>query len=488
MIEMLRRSGIRVRLTLWYVLLLALILALFSTLLYLILDRALYGQVDEGLRLSAEQVRGAVRRENGRLQVVSSEGESEVTPLGERGLLVRVIDMEGRVAASAGPFRALTIPPEALDAARQGLSLSSTTAALGNNAPVRIYTVPYIEDGTVYGSIHVGQSLEEVQETLQRLVLILAVMTPLTLLLASAGGLFLANRALSPIDRVTRATQRISAEHLDQRLNLALPDDEVGRLARTLDGMLERLDEAFRRQRQFTADASHELRTPLAIMKGNIGVALHRPRQPAEYRAVLTDVEEEVDRLTRLVEDLLLLARTDTGQPLLHREPLDLVGLLQVVAEQVQPMAEAKGIALDVDLPPSLQIEGDPDKLVRLFLNLLDNAVKYTPEGGHVALRAAEAGKRGELGGGGEPGERGVMVQIVDDGPGVPPDQLPLIFERFYRADTSRSRTGGGAGLGLALARSIAEAHGGRIEVQSAREKGSTFTVWLPAPDDQPSP
>lgn len=462
-------TPIRVRLTLWYVLLLALILVLFSAMLYLILDNGLDRQVDDDLRLSADQTRDVVRQEYGLLFVQRLEGESEIAPLGERGILVRIVGRDGQVVESAGPFRALKLPPEALTSTLLGQSLFLEANAPGDGIPIRLYSVPYQENGHVYGSIVVGQSLKPTQDTLHDLLLILALVVPVTLVVASAGGLFLANRALLPIDRVTKAAQRISAQDLSQRLDLALPVDEVGRLARTFNDMLARLEYAFHRQRQFTADASHELRTPLAIMKGNIGVALNRPRQGTEYQEVLGDLEEEVDRLTRLVEDLLLLARADAPQPMLHSEPLDLVVLLDVVADQMRPLASAKGIEITLHLPHQLNLHGDPDKLVRLFLNLLDNAVKYTHEGGQITLHAQDG-----------PGEW-AEVDVVDTGVGIPEEQLSHIFERFYRADEARSRAEGGSGIGLALAKWIAEAHGGSMQAQSEPGKGSTFFVRLPS-------
>jgi heavy metal sensor kinase len=472
-------STIRVRLTLWYVLLLGLTLALFSGVLYLMLARALYQQVDGGLRLAAEQAIAAIDQENGQLNLQHSGGEDDGATPSEHNLLVRIVDLDGRVVDSSGPFRDLLVPATALAAARQGQSYFVTVSTRSDPTPVRLYSVPYQENGRMLGVIQVGQSLESVQDTLRQLLLILAFAVPVTLVVASLGGLFLADRALSPIDRITRTAQRINAEDLSQRLGLTLPDDEVGRLARTFDAMLARLDEAFRRQRQFTADASHELRTPLTVIKGDIGVALNRPRGAAEYRRVLAELEDEVDRLTRLVEDLLLLARADTGRPLLQPESLDLAGLLRAVADQVRPLAEAKGLTLHLQVPDSLPLNGDPDKLIRLFLNLLDNAVKYTPAGGQVTLQATAAvgGWSSAVTSEASPA---VIVQVTDTGPGIPPEHLAHIFERFYRADESRSRAAGGSGLGLAIARWIAEAHGGRIEVDSEPGRGSTFSVWLP--------
>jgi heavy metal sensor kinase len=465
---MTRLRTIRVRLTLWYALQLGLILVLFSGLIYLLLARAVDGQVDSELARAAELATRVISWENQRLTVQGGDSNPDVSSLGERGLLIRVVSLNREVIASTGTLHTLPVPAAALAAAQQGQPDYRTITAPDGGTPVRLYTLPYTAAGQVVGVVQVGQPLNAIQEMLRTLVLVLLVGIPATLLAASASSLFLAHRALTPIDRITRLVQQINAADLSARLNLALPEDEVGRLARTFDAMLLRLDDAFRRQRQFTADASHELRTPLAIMKGDIGVTLESRRSAAEYEQVLRGLEEEVDRLTRLVENLLLLARADTGQPLLHHEPVDLAGLLQVVTEQVRPLAAAKAVILDLHAPASLPLSGDTDKLLRLFLNLLDNAIKYTPPGGAVRVQARYQDEQAQ-------------VDVVDSGPGIPPEQVAQIFERFYRADASRTRASGGAGLGLAIARWITEAHGGRIEARSALGVGSTFSVWLPA-------
>ncbi len=441
---------------------------LFSLLLFLILDQALDDQVDAHLRLSADQALGALTVAAGQMQVRQTEGENEITPLAEQGLLVRVVQPDGTVVTNLGPFRTVATPPDLLAAVQGGQARFTQANVPGTDLPVRLYTVPYLVQGRVAGAIVVGQSLQPNQEVLRELLVILALVVPLTLALASAGGLFLANRALQPIDRLTRAAQQISAQDLSQRLNLDLADDEVGRLAHTFDRMLARLDEAFGRQRQFTADASHELRTPLAIMKGQIGVTLHRDRAPADYQIVLTDLEEEVDRLTRLVDDLLLLARADDPSPALPREPVDLPTLLHLVADQVHPLATAKALTVQLHSTAGLCVPGDPDKLFRLFLNLLDNAVKYTPPQGQISIRAT----------GTDPAQ--AVVEITDSGPGIAADQVEHIFERFHRADAARSRATGGWGLGLAIAQAIAVAHGGEIAAHAAPTGGSVFTVHLP--------
>jgi heavy metal sensor kinase len=290
---------------------------------------------------------------------------------------------------------------------------------------------------------------------------------PITLILAGIGGLLIAGRALAPVDSVTRLARRISAEDLSGRLDLSLPNDELGRLARTFDEMIARLDAAFRRQRQFTGDASHELRTPLTALKGQVEVALARPRSPEEYQAVLRVVNEEVDRLIHLVGSLLTLARADAGEIGLAREPISLGDAVEGAVEQLEPMATQSGITLRLDAGPETTIEADESLLLQLLLNLIDNAIKYTPTGGDV-----------RVGWGVE--RSAAFVTVHDSGIGIAASDLPHIFERFYRVDKARSRSEGGTGLGLAISRWIVEAHGGEISATSQPDKGSTFTVRLP--------
>jgi heavy metal sensor kinase len=294
------------------------------------------------------------------------------------------------------------------------------------------------------------------------------------LLAASAGGWFLAGRALNPIDQITHAARQISADDLHQRLDLKLPNDEVGRLATTFDQMLARLEDAFERQKRFIADASHELRTPLTILKGDVEVALNRPRSAAEYRKTLEMVNQTADRLNSLVEELFLLARADNHQYPLQLEPFNLSALLTQQVAHLRPRALSKNISLNLDAPNTLSIVADPAKLTRLFLNLIDNAIKYANPGDRVSVTAAAHNGQ-------------ARIAIADTGPGIPPEHLARLFERFYRVDKARSRRAAthtadssGAGLGLSIADWLAQVHGGRIEVTSQVDQGSTFTVWLP--------
>jgi signal transduction histidine kinase len=305
---------------------------------------------------------------------------------------------------------------------------------------------------------------------------------PIMLALAGVGGFLLARRALRPIDDITRTARAIDASDLSRRIGYDGTNDEVGRLAHTFDHMLDRLQASFERERCFTSDAAHELRTPLTALKGQLGVTLSKKRQPEEYADTLRDMEQQVDRLIRLSNDLLFMARLEQCQRHDPPEEIRVSDLLAALADQVQPLAADKAIALDDHLSPGLDVLGREDLLIRLFTNLLDNAIKYTPSGGRVMLRAWQ-----------EDGY--VHVDVSDTGPGIAPEHLPHLFERFYRVEGSRVRVQdggllvgeegtpvyGGAGLGLAIAQEIARGHGGSLTVRSTPGAGSTFKVWLPA-------
>ena len=457
---MLLRS-LRTRLTLWYVLLLAITLAAFSGGVYLAMRGSLYANLDDSLESRAEIVSGILTEEgkfDPDVMIAGDPAEGEE--------FVRVYDTSGElVLDNSGPeFRPAT-DADAVEAALSGGRRRRDTRVDGVDLRVMISPVE-INEETV-GAVEVGLSREEVQDTLNELLVIIAVGYPLALGVAGMGGVFLAGRALSPIDRVTRVARKISAEDLSQRLDMRLPDDEVGRLANTFDDMIARLDEAFRRQRQFTADASHELRTPLTAIKGQTEVALQRERDGETYREVLRKVNGEADRMIRLVGSLLTLARADAHQIPVARESVDLGRVVTDAVDQVRPAAVDKAISLDVRSNSGIQLRADQDLILQLMLNLLDNSVKYTPSGGKIEIACQTADAQAE-------------VTVTDTGPGISAEHLPHIFDRFYRVDKARTRAEGGAGLGLSISRWIAEAHGGVLRVESTPGRGSKFILRLP--------
>lgn len=460
---------IRVRLTLWYVLLLAVVLTMFSGALYLALRITLYNDLDNILRSSAALV----------TNTLEVDDQGHLTAELEQPLLWnnpkqgehfwRILSPVGQVVEQSGVHDMGNVPiaPTVLAVALSGQEVFRTVRV--EDTLIRIYTTPVVHGGQIVGAVQEGFSLDDVQQTLAAFRWILILALPATLALASGGGLFLASRTLRPVDQITRAAQSISAHDLSQRLNLNLPDDELGRLARTFDAMIARLDEAFRRQRRFTADASHELRTPLTIIKGDLSLALARPRDADYYHQVLAEIDEEVDHMRRLVERLLALARADAEGLTLNRETVHLSALLTDLIEQTRPLAEAKGLALTAQIAPDLTASVDPDAVTQVVLNLLENAIKYTPSG-RVRLSAHRA----------RPDSSEILIAISDSGPGIPAEHLPHIFDRFYRADGARSRELGGAGLGLAIAKQLVEMHGGAIRVESTPGRGSEFRFTLP--------
>jgi len=368
-------------------------------------------------------------------------------------------------ASPAGPAR-LPLSPPALTRASAGLETFETVTGLGPY-PVRLLTHPMREAGLITSLIQVGMSLESVVETRHRFLLVMAAVLPLAVLLAGSGGWLLARRALWPVDQMTAAARRISAEHLDERVRTTGTGDELDRLAATLNAMLGRLDVTFRQMRQFSADASHELQTPLTILQGELEVALRAPRTPDDYRRVLTSALEESGRMARLVEGLLLLSRADAGVLRMDHQAIDLARLVAEVCEHSQGLAQARGVTLGRGPLPPVTMQGDPQHLRRLIVNLLDNGLKYTPADGCVTLTLHQDGAW-------------AVLRVADTGIGLAPEEQEHIFQRFYRAPAAVARGEEGSGLGLCIARAIVEAHGGYVQVESTEGHGSLFTVRLP--------
>jgi heavy metal sensor kinase len=462
-----RLKSIGARLTFWYTGILCLTLLVLGILAYGLLTYSLSRDIDAALHGVAQAI-AEQSQKSGRTPIPPDLDElfrrffgfSPATPYFE------MLTPWGRPRSAPPPSPPLGISPQALKNALHGVPTFETLKGSGPY-PVRVLIMPVLTAGQVTNVVQVGISLENMYSTLSHFVLIIAALFPLGLLLAGGGGWLLARRALAPVDHMTRAAQRISGEHLTERLLETGTGDELDRLARTLNEMLSRLDESFRQVRQFSADASHELQTPLTILKGEIEVALRSDRTPEEYQQVLTSSLEEIERISRLVEGLLLLARADSGVLRMDHKPVALDELAAEVAAQMQKMANGQGLSLHLEDLAPVTISGDRDQLQRLLLNLIDNAIKYTPAGGSITLSLRH-----------EDGQ--ALISVMDTGIGLSAAEQAQIFTRFYRAAAARSQSGGGAGLGLCIAQSIAEAHGGTIQVLSHPGQGSTFTVVLP--------
>jgi heavy metal sensor kinase len=311
----------------------------------------------------------------------------------------------------------------------------------------------------------------EIDHELREFLVVLGTAIPVALVLSGGLAYLLARKALAPIEQLHRLTTRITADRLDQRLPIINAGDELGRLAQTINDMIGRLERSFAEVRRFTADASHELRTPLTALRTEVEVALNKPADVADQANLLGSILEECERLTRLTEQLLALAREDARIAQQERKPVDLAALVRGAVETMRPLAEAKSIRLRQHGADALPMHGDAARLRQVFYNLLDNAIKYTPEGGEIEV---DLGRRA--------GE--AIVVLRDTGIGIPADHLPHVFERFYRVDKGRSRAEGGTGLGLSITHSIVTAHGGRIELDSTPGRGTVCTVILPLESD----
>ena len=459
-----RRLPVRWRLTIWYAALLALSMALFGGMLYVVLRQELYTSFDEQLLNQAALTLAAVRVEDGRPSF-----ESSVAGITDGEYFLRLLDADGRVLFETGG-NPVGVPLDqgVVNAALGGRTVYS--AALDEDGEtLRLISVSVRQGGAaddVAGVLQVGLDRNEIDEPLAGLLGALTLAGPIVLLATAAGGYLLAGRALAPVATITDLAARIGAGDLRSRLNLDLPNDELGRLARTFDAMLARIDDAFERQRRFTGDAAHELRTPLSLMRGQVDLALARPRSAGEYREALQAFDGDIERMTALVGTLLTLARSDAGQLALERAPFDLAETVHLVLEQYAPVAEEAGVALRSEAT-SAPLVADEDLLVQLLVNLIDNALAHTPDGGNVT-----AGCRAE--------NDQIRLWVADSGEGIAPEHLPRVSDRFYRVDAGRTRERGGTGLGLAICKAIAEVHGGTIGLTSRMGSGTRVELVLP--------
>jgi len=469
--------SIRGRLTLWLALLIALCLAAFASYLYVAVQGALVGDLDHTLRVQAQQVAttydfgGPETGANGAGQHADIGAVDQFTT---GGVFVEIFDPRGRLLARSSNLgaRSLPLPAPPTDLLRV---TSRTITRTGPAGALRLYSLRVQQGGPPRGLVLVAASLHEVKATTRTLLALLIGAGLAAVLVAALGSGALVRRGLRPLDRMAVAAEGIDARRLDRRLTTPGAPREVARLEAAFDAMLARLRESFATQRRFVADASHELRTPLATLQGRSEVLLLDPTLDVETREGLAMMRDEAARMGRLVANLLLLARGDEARAL-DRRPVELDALLLEVARQAHTLARGRGVTVTLGHEDQAVVGGDIDLLKQVLLNLVDNALAYTPPGGRVDLSLYVAEGRARL-------------SVRDTGAGIAPDDLARIFERFYRPDRARTRAGGGAGLGLAIARWIVAAHDGHIAVESAVGVGSAFTIVLPlSPPSPPSP
>lgn len=457
--------SIRTRLTLWYSGLLLVILVAIGALSYSWLRRTVHQDLDASLVAVARAIRDTVAPDRPQSEVEALVRDMLGPEFYDK--FFRLLDPEGRPHAVGSRPRGDALPLSAAARARAARGESTLETVAGPGAePVRMFTMPIVRNDRVVDIVQVGMSVRRAEGLLDRYLHTLIVLIPLGVGLAALGGAVIARAALRPVDEMTRTARRITAEDLSRRVERPSTGDEMERLALTLNGMLARLEAAFTQTRRFAADAAHELRTPLAALRGGIEVALRAERTPEEYRRVLASSLEEAERLIRLAEDLLLLSRSTAG-PEVARAPVDLEPLLLEVFDAGARLGQAAGVSVRIDTMAPSTVRGDATALRRALLNLVENAVKYTPPGGKVELGLTTAD--------------GIAVLTVSDaGIGIAPADAERIFEPFVRLDAARARDTGGAGLGLAIARSVATAHGGTLSVESQPGAGSRFVLRLP--------
>jgi heavy metal sensor kinase len=450
----------------WYFVVLCLAFGAFSLFAFFEVRGSIQSAVDEGLRDRAADIRELLERQSSPEQVRRELAE---------GSSVRGEDDILQIAESHGEWVYSSV-----SALRYGLQLASPgkqgdkfqfLTMYSKGMPLRILNGQLRAADRVY-NVQIAAPMDDFYDAVNRFRLVLLFSVPILLLVASAGGYWLSRKAVAPVGEIARAAQSISEHELSKRLPIPQTGDELQSLSETLNEMFGRLESAFKRVTQFTADASHELTTPIALMRTRTEVALRKPRSEGEYKETIVRIHQELERTSALIESLMTLARADSGSEALQVAPTDLNEVLQEIFEPARLLAEGKSIRYEQRLAETpLRVSGNAPSLRRLFLILIDNAVKYTHREGSISVVLSSSSGT-------------AITEIRDTGVGISPADIPHIFERFYRADESRSRESGGTGLGLSIAKWIAEAHHGSISVVSKVGEGSVFRVQIPLSED----
>jgi heavy metal sensor kinase len=459
--------SLRFRMTFWYAGLLAGSLVLFGVSVYLglghYLDHALRNSLTEqGWSIGEKTLNEVARR--GESFVIRETSEDFAPEI--NGRFIRITRPDGSVMYESSPPRDGSFDPAQIPPARDARVQFFRHQPIPGGGRLLIHGLPFvISDGRSY-LIETGVSDLPIESTLHGLLIIFALGMPLVVVVAIGKGYWLMRRALRPVDDVTRQAEHITSRNLSERLPVTKTGDEIERLSVSLNHMISRLEEAFEHINRFTADVSHELRTPLTILRGELE-EIARQKMPPDQMEMIGSALEETERVTRIVDQLLEISRLDAGEGRIERTPQELTALVTSTAEQMRLLAEEKSISIRYKVSPGVEVKGDESRLRQVVANLLDNAIKYTPEGGWVEVRVAAEHSLG-------------VLEVADNGVGIPVDALPHVFERFYRADKARSRCCGGAGLGLSIVKAICAAHGAAIQISTVEGKGSRFRVEFP--------
>jgi heavy metal sensor kinase len=459
-------ANLRSRLTVLYGSLLAVALLLYAGGVSTLFLRNLREQLDSSLHRDVETVEGALSTNpSGTLQISSRGGEANEDEL-DHGYLLEVWSLDYMLL-----YRSEQLQGQLLGPIPAGSPASNRQSAhsirLGSGTRLRLISrVHHLAIGNAV-IVRLAVSEEPLWREFWEMVSVLGIGLPMTVLLVSCTGYLVAARALKPVDSMAQRAAQITAEQLNARLQIENPDDELGQLGTAFNATLARLERSFEQLRRFTADASHELRTPLTAIQSVGEVSLQIPGDVEHYRDAIGSMLEETGRLSQLVDCLLTMARADAGCMKLHWVDVNLAELAAETVGLLEVLAEEKGQSIHIDGHRSAIITADRTILRQALVNLVHNAVKYSPENGEIRLSIREA-------------EQDAVIEVKDSGPGIAPEHLKRIFERFYRVDKSRSRAAGGAGLGLSIAEWAVSIHGGRIEVQCEPGPGSIFRIWLP--------
>jgi heavy metal sensor kinase len=460
----LKKLSIGLRLTLWYVIVVAVAQLAFGTGMYLILRQSLYSITDEALRDQIDDLTRFLeaQRKNATLAKLQEE-VSEAYVLEHSGDYLQVYDERGNWIYRSPAFKTYGIAP--IDP--RSVPNAYSRDRIWDGHAFRLLTQTIEVNQRKY-AVQTALPTDQVLRTLSLFLRYLLLFAPLLLLAAALGGYWLSRKALSPVDLITRTAQQIGGRNLSERLESLETGDELQRLSDTLNAMLSRIETAFLRVNQFTADASHELRTPISLIRTEAEIALRKSRGDAEYREALRHILLESERTSVLVEELLTIARAESGREHMKLTPVDLRKCALVAGNKWRHLMESRDLQFSLIVPEyELMVLADSLAIERLLAILLDNAVKYTPARGTIDLRVGRLNEN-------------AVVTVRDNGIGIPQEHHGKIFERFYRVDKARSRDSGGAGIGLSIAECIAEQHGGTITVQSEPDTGSTFVVTLP--------